>query len=260
MAVVQGLKFSSFDMQKLAQKLNALSIDTLILEVDTYGDLGWKKKHTWGDTLEIEMTRMTRQLEFCKLQLNYPENISHNNRRTSCTHLHTWVQLCCCNFMCNLELRLWYEIVRQIGNKARQCESGFPKQNAIKSHLRNRLNLKTLDALMRVSICGLEVYAMDWATIFNIWRNMQDRRIITLDWFYFFLVTNQDCILIIQNISFPKILCKPKLRWHFGIKCRWQLTFIFVFKNVTWHFGFEVERQMKFVKHRHWSRYHKPWK
>ena len=28
----------------------------------------------------------------------------------------------------------------------------------------------------------------------------------------FVLVTNQDCILIIQNISFPNILCKPKLR------------------------------------------------
>ena len=27
-----------------------------------------------------------------------------------------------------------------------------------------------------------------------------------------FVVTNQDCILIIQNISFPRILCKPKLR------------------------------------------------
>ena len=43
-------------------------------------------------------------------------------------------------------------------------------------------------------------------------------------------VTNQDCILIIQNISFPKILCKPKLRRHFGIKCRCHLTFILVFK------------------------------
>ena len=28
----------------------------------------------------------------------------------------------------------------------------------------------------------------------------------------FFWVTNQDCILMIQILSFPKILCKPKLR------------------------------------------------
>ena len=45
----------------------------------------------------------------------------------------------------------------------------------------NMLNLKTLDALMRVSLCGLEGYAMDWATIFNIWRKMRGRRILTLD-------------------------------------------------------------------------------
>ena len=42
------------------------------------------------------------------------------------------------------------------------------------------------------------------------------------------------------------------LRWHCRRKCRCQLTFIFVFENVTWHFGFEVERQIKFVKHTHW--------
>ena len=47
--------------------------------------------------------------------------------------------------------------------------------------MRNRLNLKILDALMRVFICGLEDYVMDWATTFEIRRNMQDRRILTLD-------------------------------------------------------------------------------
>jgi hypothetical protein len=45
-----------------------------------------------------------------------------------------------------------------------------------------------------------------------------------------------------------------KLRWHFGRKCRYQLTFIFVFENVMWHFGFEVECQMKVVKHTHYLR------
>ena len=51
-------------------------------------------------------------------------------------------------------------------------ERGFSKQDAIKSHLRNKLNLKTLDTFMQVSLCGLEVDVMDWATIFNIWRNI----------------------------------------------------------------------------------------
>ena len=44
-----------------------------------------------------------------------------------------------------------------------------------------RLNLKTLDALMWVSLCELEVDAIDWASIFNIWRNIQDQRILMLD-------------------------------------------------------------------------------
>ena len=44
-----------------------------------------------------------------------------------------------------------------------------------------KLNLKTLYAIMWVSLCGLEVYAMDWTTFFNIWRNMQDRKKLTLD-------------------------------------------------------------------------------
>ena len=70
-----------------------------------------------------------------------------------------------------------------------------------------------------------------------------------------FFYTNQDCILIIQNINFSKVLCNPKLRWHLTIICTYQLAFIFVFENVTRHFGFEVERQMKFVKHTHCSQH-----
>ena len=41
------------------------------------------------------------------------------------------------------------------------------------------------------------------------------------------------------------------LRWHFRRKCRCQLTFIIVFKNVMRHVGSEVERQLNFVKHTH---------
>ena len=35
-------------------------------------------KHTSVDTLEIEMARITRQLEYFKLQLKYPGSITHN--------------------------------------------------------------------------------------------------------------------------------------------------------------------------------------
>ena len=65
-----------------------MSIDTHNLEVDTYCDF-WRKKHTSINTLEIEMTSNTRQLKRHKLQLKYLENVTHNSRRTSHTHLHT---------------------------------------------------------------------------------------------------------------------------------------------------------------------------
>jgi hypothetical protein len=48
-----------------------------------------KKKHVSIDMLEIEMTHITRQLKYYKLQLKYPKNITCNSRRTSYTHLHT---------------------------------------------------------------------------------------------------------------------------------------------------------------------------
>jgi hypothetical protein len=38
----------------------------------------------------------------------------------------------------------------------------------------DRLEIETLDALMRVSLCGLEVDTIDWAIIFIIWKSMQE--------------------------------------------------------------------------------------
>ena len=45
------------------------------------------------------MTRITRQIKYYKLKLKYPENITHNSKRTSYTHLHTSIQRCSCNFL-----------------------------------------------------------------------------------------------------------------------------------------------------------------
>ena len=50
------------------------------------------------------------------------------------------------------------------------CEWGFSKRNWVKSDRRSRLNLKTLDALMRAFLNGLEVDAMDWNAIYEIWK------------------------------------------------------------------------------------------
>ena len=77
-------------------------------------------------------------------------------------------------------MELWQKIIL-ISSSIAICERGFSKRNAISNHLHNMLNLKTLDALMQTSLCGLEVDAMDWATIVSIERNMRDQRIRMLD-------------------------------------------------------------------------------
>ena len=50
------------------------------------------------------------------------------------------------------------------------CERGFSKKNWVKSKRRSRLNLKTLDALMRASLNGLKVDAMNWNAKYEIWK------------------------------------------------------------------------------------------
>ena len=50
------------------------------------------------------------------------------------------------------------------------CERGFSKQNWVKSERRTRLNLDTLDALMRVSLNGFGAEFMDWHCIFEFWK------------------------------------------------------------------------------------------
>ena len=46
-------------------------------------------------------------------------------------------------------------------------EREFSKHNWVKSDRRSQLKLETLNALMRVSLCGLPLENMDWARIFN---------------------------------------------------------------------------------------------
>ncbi len=50
-----------------------------------------------------------------------------------------------------------------------------------KSHLQGSLKWDTLNALMRVSLCNIEMDNMDWRTIFEAWRNMTNYRILILE-------------------------------------------------------------------------------
>ena len=82
--------YSLLTRKNLYQK-NVCQLRPHKLEVDTYCDLWRKTFYMSIDTLQIEMTCITRQLKFYKLQLNYPKNITHNSRRISYEHLHTLV-------------------------------------------------------------------------------------------------------------------------------------------------------------------------
>ena len=81
------------------------------------------------------------------------------------------------------------------------CKRGFFTPNAIKSHLRSRLNLKTLNAFMLVFRCGLQVDAMDWLG-YRLQHLEKHARLkdIYARFIVFFFATNQDCILIILYI------------------------------------------------------------
>ena len=59
-------------------------------------------------------------------------------------------------------------------------------------------------------------------------------------------------ILHAFDIWRTKITCTSIDTHNFKRKRKCQLTFVFVFENVTWHFEFEVECQMKFIKHTQW--------
>jgi hypothetical protein len=50
-----------------------------------------------------------------------------------------------------------------------------------KSHLQGSLKLDTLNALMRVSLCNIEMDNMDWRMIFEVWQNMTNYRILILE-------------------------------------------------------------------------------
>ena len=61
------------------------------------------------------------------------------------------------------------------------CERGFSKHNWVKSDRRSRLKPETLDALMRVSLCGLPMETMDWAKKFDTWKLTTNRRVLPLE-------------------------------------------------------------------------------
>ena len=76
----------------------------------------------------------------------------------------------------------------------RQRERGFLEQNEIKRHLRNRLNLKTLDAL-----CGFLFVDLNFMPISGLPSSTceTERYLRSIDSLFFLIkkqkITNQDC-------------------------------------------------------------------
>ena len=51
----------------------------------------------------------------------------------------------------------------------------------VKSDRKSRLKFETLDALMRVSLCGLPMENIGWANTLDTWKSTQYRRALPLE-------------------------------------------------------------------------------
>lgn len=58
------------------------------------------------------------------------------------------------------------------------CERGFSTQNRIKTKLRNRMKMRRLDVLMRISEEGPPVKDLDFSKPIEMWCKLKDRRIL----------------------------------------------------------------------------------
>ncbi|KAI5061843.1 hypothetical protein GOP47_0022382 [Adiantum capillus-veneris] len=56
------------------------------------------------------------------------------------------------------------------------CERGLLKQNLIKTHARECLNVEMLEALMRASLLGPSIENVEWKKVYDIWNLAKPRR------------------------------------------------------------------------------------
>ncbi|MCO5587233.1 hypothetical protein L7F22_041180 [Adiantum nelumboides] len=72
-------------------------------------------------------------------------------------------------------IKLW-QIMLVLPVSSVSCERGFSKQNLIKTHARECLNVETLEALMRVSLLGPSIENVEWQKVYDIWNLAKPRR------------------------------------------------------------------------------------
>ena len=107
----------------------------------------------WPKKVLLKFQYTIEESHMCKIELlEFTETLQHECENK--TIFEAW--RACGN---NLEwhtnrselMQLWQN-VKLIPSSIVICERGFSKQNAIENHVRNRLNLRILDALMRVGL------------------------------------------------------------------------------------------------------------
>ena len=149
----------------------------------------------WLKRILLKFQYTKEKSDMCKGEiLEFTETLQHK-----CENKSIFEAWCICDS--NLEwhtnwlklIQLWQKVIFIPSSKA-ICDRGFSKQNAIKNHLCNRLNLKTLDALMRGSLCGLEVQWIGLPSS-TLGETCETKGYLCL--IDSFFVTNQDYILII---------------------------------------------------------------
>ncbi|XP_057858696.1 uncharacterized protein LOC131067628 [Cryptomeria japonica] len=89
-----------------------------------------------------------------------------------------WRVFCVTNLHSNYPnmSKLWQAILT-IPASAVACARGFSRQNTIKDTRRTKLSLDTLDALMRVSLAGLDSSTVEWNRVYEIWKDAKQRRV-----------------------------------------------------------------------------------
>jgi hypothetical protein len=142
-------------------------------------------------------------------------------------------------------MQLWQKKIILIPSSIAICERGFSKRMQSKATCTTGGTWRPL-----MLLCGFLFVGLKWMQWIGLPSSTFGETCETEG--YLRSIDIIFLLQIIQKISFLKYCVSQILRWHFGIKCRCQLTFNFVFENVTWHFGFGVARHMKFVKHTHW--------
>lgn len=76
-------------------------------------------------------------------------------------------------------LKLW-QVVLVIPIGVVAYERGFSRKNLIKDIKRSKLSLDTLDALMRVSLNGPNLFEVDLDVVYEIWKDTKNRRVFDL--------------------------------------------------------------------------------